>query len=388
MKQLLEGNHAVSMGVLRSRVQVIPAYPITPQTHISELLAQFTSDGTMDARYIKVESEHSAMAACIGAATAGARTFTATSSQGLALMHEMLHWAAGGRLPIVMACVNRTLGSPWNIWNDQSDSMAQRDAGWLQFYCENNQDCVDSVLLAYAVTERVYTPAMIILDAFILSHTTEPVDVPDEKQADSFLPKLVNPHAIDLGTPRAFSPVVAPDHFTEVKYRQFDAARRALSVIDEEHKKFADIFGREYQSVEAYHTEDAEVVIAACGAVCGTIRAAVDRLREKNIPAGMLKIRTFRPFPVNLIRSALSGAKALFVLDKSVTPGLGGPLAQEMRAALYDTDTHPRIVGAVAGLGGRDITVDLVAEAVEDISKMKDIPEPLFLGLKQEADKS
>lgn len=382
MKQLLEGNHAVAMGVLRSRVQVIPAYPITPQTHISELLAEFASDGTMDARYIKVESEHSAMAACIGAATAGARTFTATSSQGLALMHEMLHWAAGARLPIVMACVNRTLGSPWNIWNDQSDSMAQRDAGWLQFYCEDNQDCVDSVLLAYAVAEKVYTPAMIILDAFILSHTTEPVDVPDEAEADTYLPPLSNPHAIDLDSPRAFSPVVAPDHFTEVKYRQFDAVRRAQTVIDEENRRFKDIFGREYPSIETYRTEDAEIVIAACGAVCGTIRAAVDRLREKNTPVGMLKVRTFRPFPTELVRAAVSGASTIVVLDKSVTPGLGGPLAQEIRAALYDADTRPRIIGAVAGLGGRDITVDLISEAILKIMKTKETPEPFFLGMK------
>jgi pyruvate ferredoxin oxidoreductase alpha subunit len=383
MKQLLEGNHAVSMGVLRSRVQVIPAYPITPQTHISELLAEFAADGTMDARYIKVESEHSAMAACIGAATAGARTFTATSSQGLALMHEMLHWAAGGRLPIVMACVNRTLGSPWNIWNDQSDSMAQRDAGWLQFYCEDNQDCVDSVLLAYAVAERVFTPAMIVLDAFILSHTTEPVDVPEEEEADRYLPPLSNPHAIDLDAPRAFSPVVAPDHFTEVKYRQFDAMNRALSVIDEEHLRFKELFGREYRSVETYRTEGAEIVIAACGAVCGTIRAAVDRLRGENIPVGMLKVRTFRPFPTELIRDAVSGAKTLFVLDKSVTPGMGGPLAQELRAALYDVDMRPRIVGAVAGLGGRDITVELICETIPKLSKAKEIEQPFFMGMKK-----
>ncbi|MBN1881357.1 MAG: pyruvate ferredoxin oxidoreductase [Deltaproteobacteria bacterium] len=383
MKQLLEGNHAVSMGVLRSRVQVIPAYPITPQTHISELLAQFASDGTMDARYIKVESEHSAMAACIGAATAGARTFTATSSQGLALMHELLHWAAGGRLPIVMACVNRTLGAPWNIWNDQSDSMSQRDTGWLQFYCEDNQDCVDSVLLAYAVAERVFTPAMIILDAFILSHTTEAVDVPDEMTADRFLPPLNNPHAIDLDSPRAFSPVVAPDHFTEVKYRQFDAARRALTVIDEENRRFKEIFGRSYSSIETYRTDGAETIIAACGAVCGTIRAAVDRLREEKTPVGMLKVRTFRPFPSELITDAVSGVSTVFVLDKSVIPGQGGPLAQEIRAALYDANKRPRVIGAVAGLGGRDITVDLICEAIRGLEKTKDTPQPFFLGMKK-----
>jgi pyruvate/2-oxoacid:ferredoxin oxidoreductase alpha subunit len=390
MKILMEGNHAVSWGVMLSRVQVLPVYPITPQTHISEALADFVAEGKLDARYIKVESEHSAMAACIGASTAGARAFTATSSQGLALMHEMLHWASGARLPIVMANVNRTIGSPWNIWNDQSDSMSQRDTGWLQFYAEDNQECLDSVIMAYMVSETVLVPSMVVLDAFILSHTQEVVDVPDTKDVDSLLPTLNNPNAINVDVPKAYSPVVAPDNFTEAKYKQHWAAENAIGVIEEVGKKFGDVFGRYYRNVEPYKADDAAAVIVAAGAVSGTIRAAVDALRNDGKKVGMVKIRTFRPFPADDIREILLGVPNVGVLDKSVFPGAGGPISQEVKATLYnseDADRLPRIISFVGGLGGRDIKVSDVVRAFEIILDSKDVKEnngsPIFLGLKK-----
>jgi pyruvate/2-oxoacid:ferredoxin oxidoreductase alpha subunit len=387
MKKLLEGNHAVSYGVMRARVQVIPVYPITPQTHISEALAEFVADGSLDAKYIKVESEHSAMAACIGASTAGARAFTATSSQGIALMHEMLHWASGARLPIVICCVNRTLGSPWNIWNDQSDSMSQRDTGWLQFYSEDNQEALDSVIMAFSISEKTFTPSMVILDAFIQSHTMEAVDVPEQKDVDEFLPPLKNPNAIDIDNPRAYSPVVSPDHFMEVKYKQFEAARDASSVINDVNRKFGDIFKRSYDHISPYHTGDADVVICAAGAVSGTVRTAVDELRCENIRAGMVKVRTFRPFPEVEIREILENVPNIGVIDKSVSIGSGGPLAQEIKAALYGLSDPPKVVSFIGGLGGRDITVDIVKETFLSILDGKKYPEgsigPIFLGLKK-----
>jgi pyruvate/2-oxoacid:ferredoxin oxidoreductase alpha subunit len=384
MKKLLEGNLAVSYGVMLSRAQVIPVYPITPQTHISEALAEMVDDGSLSARYIKVESEHSAMAACIGAATAGARTFTATSAQGLALMHELLHWASGARLPIVMADVNRTLAAPWNIWNDQSDSMSQRDTGWLQFYCEDNQECLDSIITAYRVSERLLIPSMVILDAFILSHTQEVVDIPDAAVVDEFLPGPANPYALDIDRPRAYSPVAGPDHFTEIKYRQWRAGERAADVITEVDGEFSRTFGRSYPHLSPYRMDDAAVAIVACGAVCGTIRAAVDSLRAGGVKAGMIKLRTFRPFPGKDLRDLLSGVPRIGVLDKCAFPGAPSPLAGEIRAALYGLKDLPELTGFVGGLGGRDITVDVVTGAFDVLLRGKAAEGPVFLGLKPE----
>ena len=384
MKKLLEGNLAVSYGVMLSRAQVIPVYPITPQTHISEALAEMVADGRLAARYIRVESEHSAMAACIGAATAGARAFTATSAQGLAYMHELLHWASGARLPIVIANVNRALAAPWNIWNDQSDSMSQRDTGWLQFYCEDNQECLDSVIMAYRVSERVLVPSMVVLDAFILSHTQEVVDIPDAGAVDRFLPPPSNPLAIDIGLPRAYSPVVGPDHFTEVKYRQHTACGRAAGVIDEVNGEFSETFGRSYPRISGYLTDDAQVVMVACGAVCGTIRAAVDELRAQGVRAGMVKIRTFRPFPEREIREILTSVPVVAVLDKSAFGGGVGPIVGEVRAALYGVAGGPRITGLIGGLGGREICVGDITGALRTISSGKMEETPVFMGLKRE----
>lgn len=386
MKKLLEGNLAVSYGVMLSRAQVIPVYPITPQTHISEALAEMVADGRLSARYIKVESEHSAMAACIGAATAGARTFTATSAQGLALMHELLHWASGARLPIVMADVNRTLAAPWNIWNDQSDSMSQRDTGWLQVYCEDNQECLDSIIMAYRVSERLLIPSLVVLDAFILSHTQEIVDIPDARAVDAFLPPLNNPWALDIDRPRSYSPVAGPDHFTELKYLQWRAAQEAESVMTEVSEDFSRAFNRSYSHVSPYRTDDAEVAIAACGAVCGTIRAAVDLLRAQGIRAGMVKIRTFRPFPERELARLLPSIGRIGVLDKSAFAGAPSPLFTETRAALYGLAKPPSLTSLVGGLGGRDITVQVVTDAFRALLSGAAARGPVFLGIKPDGE--
>ncbi len=383
MRRLLEGNLAVSYGVMLSRAQVIPVYPITPQTHISEALAEMVADGRLEARYIKVESEHSAMAACIGAATAGARSFTATSAQGLLLMHELLHWASGARLPIVMANVNRTIAAPWNIWNDQSDSMSQRDTGWIQLYCEDNQECLDSIIMAFMVSEKCLVPSMVVLDAFILSHTQEIVDIPGQAEVDSFLAPHRSPWALDIESPRAFSPVTSPEHFSEMKYRQFSAAAASAAVIDEVNARFSDAFGRSYPRISPYLTDDAEAVIVACGAVCGTIRNAVDELRSERKRVGAVKIRAFRPFPERELQEALSSVARVGVLDKSVFPGGGGPIVAEVRAALFGLPNAPVVTGLIGGLGGRDITVDDVKESFRAVLSSKEGASPVFLGLKR-----
>jgi len=382
------GNAAAALGVKLCRANVIAAYPITPQTPLTEKLSEYVERGDMKAEYIPVESEHSALAVCIAASSAGARVFTATSANGLLYMHEQVQWASGARLPIVMCVVNRAVGAPWNIWNDQSDSMSQRDTGWLQFYCEDNQECLDSVIMAYRVSERLLIPSMVVLDAFILSHTQEVVDIPDAAIVDGFLPPLKNPYALDIDRPRAYSPVAGPDHFTEFKYRQWRAAETAKDVLTEVNEEFSRTFGRSYPHVSPYRTDDAQVVMVACGAVCGTIRAAVDRLRAEGVKAGMIKVRTFRPFPEEELKRLLTPIARVWVLDKSAFPGAPSPLFSEIRGSLYGLADPPALTGFVGGLGGRDITVDVVSGAFRTLVSGKTEQGPIFLGIKRDGVKT
>ena len=254
MKEVVTGNHTLSHGSMLCRAEVVSAYPITPQTQVVEKISELVADGVMDAEFIKVESEHSAMAACIGAAAAGARTFTATSSQGLALMHEMLHWAANARLPVIMGNINRAMGPPWTIWTDQIDSLSQRDTGWMQFYCESNQDVLDSMIIAYKVAENaeVMMPAMIILDSFVLSHTSEPVDFPDQKLIDKFLPSYNPKYTVDPSNPHTFGGLTTPDQYYELKWMECQAMDRAKELINEIGKDFAKTFGRDHKMIEPY----------------------------------------------------------------------------------------------------------------------------------------
>ncbi len=356
MEKVIMGNHAVSYGVKLARAQVIAAYPITPQTQIVEMLSEFCASGLLDARFIKVESEHSAMAACIGAASAGARAFTATSSHGLALMHEMLHWAAGARLPIVMANVNRAMGPGWSIWTEQTDSLAQRDTGWLQFYCESNQEVLDNVIQAFKIAEQVLLPTMLVLDAFVLSHTEEPVDIPDQELVDQYLPPYRARYKLDPSDPHAFNALVAPPYYMELRYKMQKAMEEAVKVARQADEEFGKVFGRRYGLVEGYRLEDAEVVLVTSATITSTARVVVDELREEGHRIGLLKVRMFRPFPVQDVREALAGASKVAVIDRNISFGHGGIFAEEVKSALYNNPHRPPVFGFVIGLGGRDVT--------------------------------
>lgn len=375
-EKVVTGNHAISYGVLRSRSQVISAYPITPQTQVVELLSQFCADGTLDARFIKVESEHSAMSALVGASSAGARTFTATSSHGLALMHEMLHWASGARLPVVMANINRALGPPWSIWTDQNDSLAQRDTGWIQIYCESNQEVLDSVLQAYRVAEAVSLPAMLVLDAFVLSHTAEPVNIPHQMMADEYLPPYDPEYVLDVNDPRAFGGLAQPDIYMEFRLRQQQAMERALHEFERADEEYGDLFGRRYGIIEPYRTDGAHLILVTSSTVTSTAREVIDELRADGRKVGLLKIRLFRPFPSEQVREALAGAEKVAVIDRNIGLGAGGIFAQEVKAALFNHVRVP-VFGFIAGLGGRDITPASIREIVGHVES-HDQPEELI----------
>jgi len=386
VEKVLTGNYAASWGARLSRVQVIAAYPITPQTSIIELLANFCAEGELDARFIKVESEHSAMAACIGASATGVRAFTATSGQGLLLMHELLHWAAGARLPIVMGTVNRAVSPGWNVWTEQNDTLSQRDTGWLQYYCEANQEVLDTVIQAYKVAERVLLPVMVILDAFVLSHTSEGVDIPDQDRVDGFLPPYRPQLKLDIDDPHAFGPIVAPEHYMEMRYKMQKAMEEAASVAREVDEEFGEVFGRSYGLVEPYRLEGAEVALVTSGTVTSTSREVIDELREQGVKVGLLKVRLFRPFPSMAVRQALADIPKVAVIDRNISFGHGGIFAQEVKSALYNVDGahRPPVFGFIAGLGGRDVTPEPIKEII-NITLANDAPpeEISWIGVKK-----
>jgi len=384
MKKVLEGSHAVAEAVRLAKVQVISAYPITPQTHIVEILSDYVTTGKMVAKYLRVESEHSCMAALIGAQSAGIRTFTATSSQGLALMHELLHWASGARLPIVMAEVNRALAPGWNIWNDQTDSLAQRDTGWIQLYCEDGQEVLDTTIQAYRLAEIVNLPAMVVLDAFYLSHTYEPVDIPEQDEVDRFLPPYEPAFILDTKHPYSLSPLVTPNAYMEMRYDIAMAMDDALEQFDRVEDEFAKIFDRRYGAVEAIDCDDADIVFVTSGTVTSTGRLLLEELRPQGEKVGVLKIKLFRPFPVEAVRRALGKAKKVVVVDRNFSFGASGIFAQEVRAAICNVPGHPPIFGYIAGLGGRDITVQILEEIYFDV-KGSDAPrkESIWVGLQE-----
>ncbi len=378
MKRVIEGSHAISYGVMLSRVQVISAYPITPQTHIVERLSELCSEGELKAKFIKVESEHSAMASCIGASAVGARAFTATSSQGIALMHELLHWASGARLPIVMVNVNRALGAPWNIWCDQIDSLSQRDTGWLQFYCESSQEAIDTIIQAFRISETLLLPSMVVLDAFYLSHTFEPVDIPDQERVDQFLPSYKPRYKLDPKEPRSFSGLTSPDVFTEMRFQIQKSMEDAKTLIHQVEEEYYRIFGRRYGLVEPYRCDDAELVIVTSGTLTSTCREVVDQYRDEGKAIGLLKVRTFRPFPSEEIRKNLRGVLKVAVIDRNISFGMGGIFAEELKSALSNERYRPLVFGYVAGLGGRDITQETIKKIIEETIE-KDSPEEEIL---------
>ncbi len=374
MKKVLEGSHAVSEAVRLARVEVISAYPITPQTHIVELLSEYCATGLMKAKFLRVESEHSALAALIGASTTGVRTFTATSSQGLAYMHELIHWAAGARLPIVMAVVNRALAPGWNIWTDQTDTLSQRDTGWLQFYCEDAQEALDTTIMAYKLAETVNLPVMVILDAFFLSHTYEPVDIPDQNAVDDFLPPFEPKFKLDTSNPCAFNQLSPPNVYMEMRYSIHRASLDSQEIYKHIEKDFHKAFGRSYGLVEAVNCEDAEIIMVTSGTVTSTCRLLIDELRSTGEKVGLLKIKAFRPFPRKDIIKILKSAKKICVIDRNISFGAMGIFAQEIRAVFCNEPKKPQIFGFIAGLGGRDITVGTLKN-IYTIAKESTSPE-------------
>jgi len=384
MKKVIMGNHALSYGAMLARSQVIAAYPITPQTQVVELLSEMCADKTLDAKFIKVESEHSAMAACIGASIAGARTFTATSSQGLALMHEMLHWASGGRLPVVMGDINRSMGPGWSIWTDQNDSLSERDTGWMQYYCASNQEVLDTVIQAFKVSEQLAIPSMVILDAFALSHTYEVVDIPDQAKVDEYLPPFRPQVRLTPDDPHAFGGLTSPEHYFELRYKLQKDMEKAPALIEETGREYEKMFGRYLGLVEDYLCEDADIILVTSGTAGFTARVAVDDMRKSGVKAGNLRIKVFRPFPFEHVRRIVGKAKKVAVVDRNISYGHHGMFFQEVKSALYGQDKSPPVFGFIAGLGGRDITPSTFKEIV-DITLSKDKPEEeiIWIGVKR-----
>lgn len=361
MKEVLMGDHAVARGVQLARAEVIAAYPITPQTLIVEELSEICGRGDLNARFIKVESEHSALACCMGAAMTGARTFTATASHGLLLMHEIMHWSAGARLPIVMADVNRAIAPPWNLWCEQTDSLAQRDTSWLHIYCENNQEVLDTAIQSFKIAESINIPVMYVLDAFILSHTAEIVDIPDQKDVDDFLPPYKPKFKLDPNEPHAFGSITGPAEFQRLKRFRHEDMVNAITLIKEIDADYERRFGRSYGVVSPYRCEDAELILVTSGTVSGTARAAIDALRAEGLAVGALKIRLFRPFPSNDVAAAIGNCPKVAVIDRNLSVGAGGIFAQELKAAMYGREQRPAVLGFVGGLGGGDFTPASIA---------------------------
>ena len=380
MKDFMTGNHAVANAVKLCRTPFIAAYPITPQTAIYEKLSEWEASGLLKGIMMRTESEHSAMAACIAASLTGVRTFTATSSQGLALMHEMLHFAAGCRTPVVMANVNRLLAAPWGFWADQLDSLSQRDTGWIQFYCENGQEALDTVIQAYRIAEQVYLPVMISLEAFFVSHFMEVVDLPEQEQVDRFLPPIDLPHKFDIDKPGFLVPVVSSELYRKYKHMaqgSMDSVKKVAVTMDQEFEKE---FGRGYGIVEVVMLEDAEIVLVTAGSITSTTRMVVKDLRKQGHKIGLLKIRLFRPFPVEAARDALRGKTRVAIIDRNISLGSGGIFCQELRAALIHSPDHPLTYSYIAGVGGADVTPEVIQKiAFDALSRKEPMDAPIWI---------
>ena len=384
--QGLNGDEAAAFAVKQCDVDVVAAYPITPQTIIVEKFSEYVANGEVDTEYICTESEHSAMAACLAASATGARVFTASASAGLALMHEMLFVTSGCRAPVVMAIANRALSAPLNIHGDHSDSMAERDSGWIQVYAENSQEVYDSIIQAFRIGEHldVQLPVMVGLDGFTLSHTLENVETLPDETVKTFVgirqfPVVLThegktvPYKLDPESPMTMGPIALPNYYFEFKRQQEEAMRNALRVIPQVHEEYAELSGRRYGDglLEQYSLEDAEVAIVCLGSTAGTVKTVVDDLRMKGVKAGLLRIRTYRPFPAEAIVKALSPVKALAVMERSMSfGGRGGAVFHEVRNALYDAAVQPPVVDFIHGLGGRDTNPGQIRGVYEDLQKI------------------
>jgi pyruvate/2-oxoacid:ferredoxin oxidoreductase alpha subunit len=391
---IINGNEAAAIGAKISRVQVIAAYPITPQSKIPETLVKFVDSGELKAEFILVESEHSALTVCISASTVGARVFTATAANGLAYMHEQLHWAAGARLPIVMALANRGLGAPWTIFNDMQDSISQRDTGWMQVYCRDNQEIIDSIIMGYKICEQIHVPMMVCFDGFILSHTVMPVEIPDQKQVDAFLPPYVphlqvdgpepiNINPVMLADPRANAEDVLCPSYMGFRMRLQETLEDADDIILKVGREFGEIFGRSYECLLwKYRTEGADTILLTMGSVANEASLAVDQLREKGYKAGAVALRVFRPFPSEPLRAALSDARHVVIFDKNISYGNEGATCTETKAALFEGGLRPTVTNYIIGLGGKNVVAaDLEDATIKALEQKGQISGPQWIGV-------
>lgn len=367
--KMFDGNEAAVEAMKLARVQVISAYPITPQSKISEKLSDMVASGELKAEYVRVESEHTALSVATTAGLTGVRAATATASNGLALMHEILSMTSGNRVPIVMPVVNRGVAAPWTLWCEHGDAMAQRDTGWLQFYCQNVQEVLDFTLLAYKVVEdeRVLTPAMVCLDGFFLSHSMQKTEVPEQNEVDKFIgPYITKNTYLDPKDPMFCCDLTGPEEFTEMRYQQKCAMDNSIDIIEEMEKEFEDTFGRKLHIVEGYETDDAEVVLVALGSMCGTAKYVVNRMRNEGKKVGLAKISVFRPFPAKQLKEVLKGKKVIGIFDRSVgLGGQGGPVWSETSALMINKNCDIRHY--VGGLGGRDVTIDNIEKIYNEL---------------------
>jgi pyruvate ferredoxin oxidoreductase alpha subunit len=394
------GNVAAATGVRLARAQVIAAYPITPQTPLTEKLSEFVESGQLSAQYIPVESEHSAMAVCIAASTAGTRAFTATSANGLLYMNEQLHWAVGARLPIVMCVANRGIGAPWTVWNDQQDTMSQRDVGWIQLYASDHQQIIDSVLKAFKLAETVSIPVMVCYDGYLLSHTYMPFDRPEQEKVDAFLPPFTPKHFLDPANPGNFNTVTLPDvrpgvdgtvqpGYIEIRHNLHQDLRQALATYEEIDREFAEQFGRGgCPFIEQYRCDDARFVAVAVGSLSYQLRDVIDQLREDGLAIGVMGVQMYRPFPDQVIADALAGKECVVVLEKALSYGNQGPLYGDIKAALYRLAERPVLHNYILGLGGREIKtqqlLDVLTESCARPEAIEDTPRWVGLKLQEE----
>lgn len=369
----ITGCNAASEAVRLAKVEVIAAYPITPQTHIVQSISQDVFNGKLPAEFVAVEGEHSAMSAAVGASMTGARAFTASSSQGLAYMHEVLYYAAGLRAPVVMAIANRSLASPVTIFVDHQDSLPQRDTGFLQFYAENCQDILDLILLAYKVgeDERVLLPVMVSFDGFYLSHVSEPVDVPDPEVIDLFLPKDPKYPYLDVKDPKLFNVMAFPEHFEELSRDRYMSMEKAAQVFDEANLEFEKLVGRKHNRIETYQMNDAEYALVGLGSMMGTTRVAVDALRKTGEKVGMISIKSYRPLPVAELYQALKNCKSVGVLDRDVAYGTGGIVYQDVSRCLTNGTERVCMKNFILGIGGRDITIPMIEKCFKTLIEDK-----------------
>ncbi|HUO41473.1 MAG TPA: pyruvate ferredoxin oxidoreductase [Methylomirabilota bacterium] len=364
----MSGSEAVAKSVIQSNVDFVSAYPITPQTIIVERISDLVGEGDTKTTFVNVESEHSAISACVGASLAGARSFTATSSQGLALMHEVLYLTSGLRVPLVMAVANRALSAPINIHGDHSDMMGSRDSGWIQYYVENAQEAYDWVMQAFKIAEddRVMLPFTVNMDGYVITHSVEPVTLIDQATVDKFVPPRVAKTRLDVNSPMTFGTLTLPDYYTEFKRQQEEAMRNVPAVFDEVTSEFAQLIGRGYKQLVPFELDGAKVIVVSLGSASGTIRYVARGLRSKGLPVGALRIGLFRPFPSEQFAKLVANADVVVVLERAMSLGSKcGPLASEVVNSLYDRPSQPRILDVIAGLGGRD----LAPEAIEKLFK-------------------